>query len=72
MEYSKRATWNLRVLTTKGPEINEEKENEYCCNNRNKEELKGTKYLEDYIMVYSGIDRNVRAQCGVALLVDFN
>jgi hypothetical protein len=32
--------------------------------------MNGTKDLEDFIVVYSGVDQNIRACCGVDLLID--
>jgi hypothetical protein len=37
-----------------------------------KTKLKGSKYLEAYTSMYSGVDQSIRARCGVALMVDQN
>jgi hypothetical protein len=45
-------------------------ENKHCHHNRNKEKLKGTKDLEKYVMVYSGVEQKKRVSSGVAILID--
>lgn len=40
-----------------------------CVATETKMKLKGTKELENYVMIYSGVNQNCRAQAGVAILV---
>ena len=67
------ATWNVQGLGNNETELNNILK-EYKINiatiTETKKKLKGTKELEDYVMLHSGVDQTRRACCGVAVLID--
>lgn len=66
-------TWNVRGLGMKEMELQKilkEKHTHIAVITETKKKLKGTKELNDYTMIYSGVPQNIRAKCGVAILVD--
>jgi exonuclease III len=69
----KLATWNVRGLGTKETKLVyhlKERKINIAAITQTKKKRKGTKEIGDYTMIYSGVRRNRRACCGVALLID--
>jgi exonuclease III len=67
------ATWNVRGLETKEIELVyhlKERKINIAAITETIKKLKETKEIGDYTMIYSGVPRNRRAYCGVALLID--
>lgn len=65
-------TWNVRGLGNKETELNNELANkkvDVAVVTETKKKLSGTKELENYVMVYSGVPQYKRAACGVAILL---
>lgn len=72
-EYFKTATWNVRGISGKENELAKifEKMNvNLAVVTETKKKLKGSKYVENYAMFYSGVDQQERAAKGVAIFVD--
>lgn len=67
------ATWNVKGLGTKESELEEilkARNVHIAIITETWKKLKGTKDLNHYVMIYSGVPQNKRAQSGVAILVD--
>ena len=67
------ATWNIQGLNNKEPELIktlEERKINIAIISETKKKLKGTKEIDDWIMIYSGVTQSKRAQAGVAIYID--
>lgn len=67
------ATWNVRSLSRKEAELCRELKNRninIAIITETKKKFKGTKDLDGYVMIYSGVEGNKRASSGVAILID--
>lgn len=67
------ATWNVKGFGTKESELEEilkARNVHIAIITETWKKLKGTKDLNHYVMIYSGVPQNKRAQSGVAILVD--
>jgi len=67
------AVWNVRSIGNKESELVEEIKTK-CINiavvSETKKKLKGSKMIGNYTMLYSGVSQEIRAQSGVALIID--
>ena len=67
------AAWNVRSIGNKESELVEEIKTK-CINiavvSETKKKLKGSKMIGNYTMLYSGVSQEIRAQSGVALIID--
>lgn len=66
------ATWNIKSLNGREQETLQELKDhniDICALQETKKKGKGQIQYQDYILVYSGVDRHERAKEGVALLV---
>jgi exonuclease III len=66
------ATWNVRGITHKLDELNRELRNrkiDIAVISEIKRKSKGSKELENYVMIYSEVPREEWASSGVAILV---
>ena len=67
------ATWNVRSLALKEFELLNrlrERSINMAVITEIKKKLKGTRDIDDFVMIYSGVSQNNRAVCGVAVLLD--
>lgn len=67
------ATWNVRGIAQKEIELTKifEKMNiNLAVITETKKKLKGSKYVENYAMFYSGVDQRERAAKGVSIFID--
>jgi exonuclease III len=72
MEDLKVATWNVGDITHKLDEPNRELKNrkiDIAVISETKKKSKGTKELENYVIIYSGVPREEWAPSGVVILV---
>lgn len=73
MDRLRLATWNVRGLGNKEAELNDvlrKQKVNIAIITETKKKLKGTKDMNDYTMIYSGVSQEKRACCGVAILID--
>ena len=73
MDILKIGTWNVQGLNTKEMEFLRHfktKKINIAVITETKKELKGTKDIKDYTMIYSGVEQHKRATCIVAIFID--
>lgn len=73
LDYLKVATWNVRGIANKESELTkilEDKHINVAVLTETKKKLKGSKYIGNYAMFYSGVNQDCRAAKGVSILVD--
>lgn len=66
------ATWNIKTLNNKDQEVEKElrdKRIDICALQETKKKGKGQMWLGEYLLIYSGVERNERAKEGVALMI---
>jgi hypothetical protein len=66
------ATWNIRGLGGKEEELDKllnENNIKISAITESKKKLQGTKEIEQYTVIYSGVDRHTRDQLGVMILI---
>ena len=69
------ATWNVISWSGRNHEIITELRNfkiDFCAISETKKKGKGTMCIEDYILAYSGKQKDKRAHAGVGLLIHKN
>ncbi|PSN41857.1 hypothetical protein C0J52_10245, partial [Blattella germanica] len=69
------ATWNVRGLQHKEPELErelKEREIDIAIISETKKKQRGSYDLKNYTVFYSGVDITERAQAGVAILINNN
>lgn len=67
------ATWNVRGLNNKETEVIEEmkrKKANILILTETKKKLRGTKEIDDHLLIYHGVEQQQRASAGVAVLID--
>lgn len=72
VENLRTATWNVRGLTHKEEELQNELKRanvDICLLTETKKKMKGTTELKDYILLYSGVAQTKRASAATAILV---
>lgn len=68
----KYATWNINILRCKEEEVNKtqiENYNSLVVIKETKMKVKGMNYTKNYIVFYTGVNRNIRAQSGVMIWI---
>ena len=66
-------TWNVRGLSNKELELTTELKQRninIAITPETKKKLNGTKEINDYVMIYSGVEQSARAAKGIAIWVD--
>jgi exonuclease III len=66
------AVWNVRGICNKETELGRELKaanTDIAIIPETKKKLKGTKDLRDYVLLYSGVNRNKRAAAGIGIIV---
>lgn len=66
-------TWNVRGLQNKEIEllkILEERKTNIAVITETKKKTKGTREIDDWVNIYSGVEQRERAKAGVAMYVD--
>jgi hypothetical protein len=69
---SKYTAWNIRGLGEKEEELDkilDENNITISVITESKKKLQGTKEIEHYTVIYSGVDRNIRGQSGVTIWI---
>jgi exonuclease III len=70
----KLATWNVRGLENKEHELTRELKKKHINNiavvSETKKKMKGTKEIDDYTFIYSGVEQTERARKGIAIMTD--
>ena len=67
------AAWNVRGYCNKEAELENELKSakvDIAIISETKKKSRGSMELKDYILIYSGVDKNERAQAGVAIMID--
>ncbi|XP_044766150.1 craniofacial development protein 2-like [Coccinella septempunctata] len=66
------ATWNVKTLNNRDQEVVKELEDkniDICALQETKKKGKGQMWLGEYLLIYSGVERDRRAKEGVALMI---
>jgi exonuclease III len=72
VKWFKYATWNIRGLGGKGEELDKilnENNIQISVITESKKKLQGTKEIEHYTVIYSGVDRHTKSQPGVMIWI---